>query len=209
MAFIPVNTPLSKRFFDLVLTSIGIVLISPILLLLTILVYVYHGKPIFFMQRRPGYKGAPFLLYKFRTMTNTHDKQGNLLPDEQRLTRFGSFLRSTSLDELPELFNVLRGEMSLVGPRPLLMQYLSRYSPEQARRHNTLPGITGWAQINGRNKLSWDERFQLDLYYVDHWSFWFDLKILILTFWKVVQREGISQKDHATMEEFWGDKKTD
>ena len=209
MTFFPVNTPLSKRLFDLVLTSLGIIFISPVLLLLSILVYIYHGKPILFKQRRPGYKGAPFLLYKFRTMTNTHDKQGNLLPDEQRLTRFGSFLRSTSLDELPELFNVLRGEMSLVGPRPLLMQYLSRYSPEQARRHNTLPGITGWAQINGRNTISWDERFQLDLYYVDHWSFWFDLKILILTFWKVVQREGISQKDHATMEEFWGDKKTD
>jgi len=171
MTLFPVNRPLSKRLLDLVLTSIGIVLISPIFLLLTILVYIYHGKPILFKQRRPGYKGVPFLLYKFRTMTNTHDKQGNLLPDEQRLTRFGSFLRSTSLDELPELFNVLRGEMSLVGPRPLLMQYLSRYSPEQARRHNTLPGITGWAQINGRNKLSWDERFQLDLYYVDHWSF--------------------------------------
>jgi lipopolysaccharide/colanic/teichoic acid biosynthesis glycosyltransferase len=143
-------------------------------------------------------------MYKFRTMRDTRDTEGKLLPDEQRLTRLGRFLRSTSLDELPELFNVVRGEMSLVGPRPLLMQYLERYSPEQARRHEVKPGITGWAQINGRNAISWDEKFALDVWYVDHQSLWLDLKILLLSVWKVVRRDGISAESHATMPEFMG-----
>jgi lipopolysaccharide/colanic/teichoic acid biosynthesis glycosyltransferase len=153
---------------------------------------------------RPGHFGRPFKIYKFRTMTDERDAQGNLLPDAERLTRLGRFLRSTSLDELPELFNILRGEMSIVGPRPLLMQYLDRYSPEQARRHDVLPGVTGWAQINGRNALTWEDKFKLDVWYVDHWSFWLDIKILFLTAWKVIRREGISQPGHATAEKFTG-----
>jgi lipopolysaccharide/colanic/teichoic acid biosynthesis glycosyltransferase len=151
--------------------------------------------------------GKIFLNYKFRTMRNLTDRQGRLLPDAERLTRFGRFLRSTSIDELPELFNVLRGEMSLVGPRPLLVQYLERYTEEQARRHNVLPGLTGWAQINGRNALSWEDKFRLDVWYVDHWSTWLDVKILVLTFWKVIQREGISQEGQATAQEFMGTKR--
>jgi lipopolysaccharide/colanic/teichoic acid biosynthesis glycosyltransferase len=196
--------PLLKRLFDLVLTIPGLVLISPLLLLLALLVWLYHGWPVLFRQPRPGYRGQPFEIYKFRTMTDARDPQGSLLPDSQRLTRLGRFLRSTSLDELPELFNVLRGEMSLVGPRPLLMQYLERYSPEQARRHHVLPGITGWAQVNGRNALTWEDKFRLDVWYVDHWSLGLDLKILFLTFWKWSRREGISQPGHATAEEFKG-----
>jgi lipopolysaccharide/colanic/teichoic acid biosynthesis glycosyltransferase len=197
--------PLSKRIFDLLLTIPGLILISPILLLVAILVRIVHGKPIFFTQVRPGFQGELFTLYKFRTMTDQRDEKGGLLPDEQRLTSLGRFLRATSLDELPELFNVLRGEMSLVGPRPLLIQYLDRYSPEQARRHDVLPGITGWAQINGRNALTWEDKFRLDVWYVDNWSLWLDIKILALTLWKVVKREGISQPGHATAEEFMGD----
>ena len=153
---------------------------------------------------RPGYLGKPFTLYKFRTMRDERDTNGNLLPDELRLTHFGRFLRSTSLDELPELFNVLRGEMSLVGPRPLLMQYLERYNSEQARRHHVLPGITGWSQINGRNALTWEDKFRFDVWYVDHWSIWLDIKILLLTIWKVIKREGINQPGHVTAEEFMG-----
>jgi len=172
---------------------------------LTVLVGVYFGTPIIFRQKRPGYHGKPFWVYKFRTMTNAHDAQHNLLPDEQRITRLGRFLRSTSLDELPELFNVLRGEMSWVGPRPLLMQYLERYSPEHARRHEVLPGITGWAQVNGRNALTWEEKFKLDVWYVDHWSFWLDIRILLLTVVKVLRREGINQPGQATAEEYMGD----
>lgn len=148
--------------------------------------------------------GKSFFIYKFRTMADTRDKNGNLLPDSERLTSFGRFLRSTSLDELPELMNVLRGEMSLVGPRPLLMQYLDRYSPEQFRRHLVLPGITGWAQINGRNDLTWQEKFRLDVWYVDNWSLILDIKIMLISFWKVLKREGISQPGHATAEEFTG-----
>ncbi len=196
--------PLSKRLLDLALTIPGIVLILPILMIIAILVRVYYGAPILFRQIRPGYKGKPFWVYKFRTMTNAHDSLDNLLPDSQRITRLGSFLRSYSLDEFPELINVLRGEMSLVGPRPLLMQYLELYSPEQARRHDVLPGMTGWAQINGRNALTWEEKFKLDVWYVDHWSFWLDIKILLRTFITVLRREGISQPGHATTEEFKG-----
>ena len=162
------------------------------------------GTPVFFRQQRPGLHGEPFTIYKFRTMTDKRDDQGDLLPDAERLTPFGRFLRIASLDELPELVNVLRGEMSLVGPRPLLMQYLERYTPEQARRHEVRPGITGWAQVNGRNALSWENKFELDVWYVDHVSLWLDLKIIALTLWKIVRREGISQPGRATMEEFVG-----
>ncbi len=194
----------SKRLFDVFIAALGLVLLSPLLAILSLLVWVFQGRPILFRQVRPGYKGRPFTVYKFRTMSDRRDPNGNLLPDAERLTPFGRFLRSTSLDDLPQLINVLRGEMSLVGPRPLLMQYLERYSPEQMRRHDVLPGITGWAQVNGRNALSWEEKFRLDVWYVDHWSFWLDMKILLLTIWKVLLREGISQPGHVTMEEFKG-----
>lgn len=194
----------SKRLLDLLITIPGLVLLSPVLLILSILVYVYHGRPILFRHLRPGYKSHPFTLYKFRTMTGQRDKEGNLLPDAERLTRFGSFLRTTSLDELPELFNVLKGEMSWVGPRPLLIQYLDRYTSEQARRHDVYPGITGWAQVNGRNALNWDDKFRLDVWYVDHWSLLLDIKILFLTAWKVIKREGISQEGYTTAPEFMG-----
>jgi sugar transferase EpsL len=203
----PRGIPLAKRIIDLALTGVGMVLISPILLLLAVWVRIAHGSPVLFKQRRPGYRGRPFTVYKFRTMTDARDAQGNLLPDAERLTRLGRFLRSTSLDELPELFNVLRGEMSLVGPRPLLMQYLERYTPEQARRHDMLPGLTGWAQINGRNLLTWEDRFRLDVWYVDNWSLWLDIKILALTLWKAIKREGINPVGQETMPEFMGNSK--
>lgn len=160
------------------------------------------GTPVLFRQKRPGLNGKPFELLKFRTMRDERDENGGLLPDEKRLNGFGLFLRSSSLDELPELLNVLKGDMSLVGPRPLLMQYLERYTPEQARRHEVKPGITGWAQVNGRNALSWEEKFKLDVWYVDNMSLWFDIKIILLTIWKIIKREGISQPGHATAEEF-------
>ncbi len=200
----PPGIPLSKRVFDLALVIPGLILISPMLGLIALLVWINHGRPVFFRQIRPGYRGQPFRVIKFRTMTNAHNKQGILLPDSERLTRLGRFLRSTSLDELPELFPVISGKMSLVGPRPLLMQYLDRYTPEQSRRHNVLPGITGWAQVNGRNILTWEDKFRMDVWYVDNWSVGLDLKILWLTFWKVLKREGISQPGHATAEEFMG-----
>ncbi len=197
-------TYLAKRAFDLVLTIPALVLLAPILITVAILVRIKHGSPIFFSQQRPGVQGKPFTLLKFRTMTNARDENGHLLPDEDRLTSFGQFLRRTSLDELPELLNVVRGDMRLVGPRPLLMQYLDLYTPEQARRHDVRPGITGWAQINGRNALSWEEKFELDVWYVDHASLWLDLKILFVTVWKVVRREGINQEGFATVEYFQG-----
>ena len=198
--------PISKRIFDLILTSLGLIILSPIILLTAILVRIFLGTPVLFRQTRPGYKGTPFTVYKFRTMTDTRDAQGNLLSDDIRLTRFGKFLRSLSLDELPELFNILRGEMSLVGPRPLLMEYLPLYSAEQMRRHDVHPGLTGWAQINGRNAIDWPTRFALDVWYVDHWSFWLDIEILFMSLWKVVQREGINQPGQATIEYFKGNK---
>ncbi len=204
MILFPEGIPIAKRLLDLILTSLGLILLAPILILVAVAVRVDLGAPILFRQTRPGYRGKPFCIFKFRTMRETRDADGNLLPDDQRLTQLGRFLRSLSLDELPELINVLRGEMSLVGPRPLLMQYLERYTPEQARRHNALPGITGWAQINGRNILDWEERFKLDVWYVDHWSFWLDIKILLVTLWKVLKREGISQPGHVSAEEFKG-----
>jgi sugar transferase EpsL len=200
----PPGIPPSKRLFDLTLTTIGLVLISPFLAVLAVLVRTYLGKPVLFRQLRPGYGGKLFAIIKFRTMTDQRDAQGQLLPDGQRLTGLGRTLRAFSLDELPELFNVLRGEMSLVGPRPLLKKYLGRYSAEQARRHTVLPGMTGWAQINGRNALTWEDKFVLDVWYVDHWSFGLDIKILLLTIWKVLTREGISEPGHATAQEFLG-----
>ena len=200
----PPGIPLSKRVLDLALVIPGLILIFPMLGLIALLVWINHGRPVFFRQIRPGYRGQPFGVIKFRTMTNAYNKQGVLLPDSERLTRLGRFLRSTSLDELPELFPVISGKMSLVGPRPLLMQYLGRYTPEQSRRHNVLPGITGWAQVNGRNILTWEDKFRMDVWYVDNWSVGLDIKILWLTFWKVLKREGISQPGHATAEEFMG-----
>jgi lipopolysaccharide/colanic/teichoic acid biosynthesis glycosyltransferase len=189
---------------DLLLVLLGMVIALPLMGLIALAIWLFEGPPVFFCQPRPGYKGRIFKLCKFRTMREAYDANGNLLPDAQRLTPLGRFLRATSLDELPELFNVLRGEMSLVGPRPLLVAYLERYTPEQMRRHDVLPGITGWAQVNGRNALSWEDKFRLDVWYVDHWSLWLDLKILALTVWKVLRREGINQPGQATMEEFMG-----
>lgn len=196
--------PRSKRLFDVFIAVLGLLILAPILLILAFFVRIFHGTPIFFVQTRPGYRGKPFKIRKFRTMTNRSAPDGSLLPDAERLTRFGRFLRSTSLDELPELLNVLRGEMSLVGPRPLLMQYLPLYNDEQMRRHEMLPGITGWAQINGRNAISWQEKFVLDVWYVDNWSFWLDVKILWLTLAKVFKREGISGEGEVTMGVFEG-----
>ncbi|MGI6515166.1 MAG: sugar transferase [Syntrophomonadales bacterium] len=189
---------------DIIISVFGIVLLSPLFLVIFIVVVVCMGFPPIFKQKRPGYLGKPITLYKFRTMTNDRGPDGQFLPDQDRLTRLGRFLRSTSLDELPELFNVLKGDMSLVGPRPLLMQYLDRYTPEQARRHEMKPGITGWAQVNGRNAITWEEKFALDVWYVDNWSLWLDLKILAMTIVKVFKREGISAEGEATMPEFMG-----
>jgi sugar transferase EpsL len=193
-----------KRIIDLIITIPALLLLSPVIGLVAILVRIKLGAPVFFRQERPGLRGRPFFMVKFRTMTDARDATGALKADSERLTAFGRFLRSTSLDELPELWNVVKGEMSLVGPRPLLMRYLERYSPEQARRHEVAPGITGWAQVNGRNALSWDEKFTLDVWYVDHWSVALDFRILWMTVSKVVRREGISQAGEATMEEFRG-----
>ncbi|MBE2233839.1 MAG: sugar transferase [Anaerolinea sp.] len=193
-----------KRLLDVALASAALLLLLPFIGLLALLVRTRLGTPVLFRQRRPGLNGRIFTIYKFRTMTDARDEQGQLLPDAQRLTSFGRFLRSSSLDELPELWNVLRGEMSLVGPRPLLIQYLPRYTPQQARRHEVRPGITGWAQVNGRNALSWEEKFALDVWYVEHVSLRLDVKIVALTVQKIVQREGISQPGQATMEEFQG-----
>ena len=201
---LPKGTPFVKRFFDLVLASLALILLSPLMLLVSIFVSVKLGFPILFRQSRPGLHGQIFTIYKFRTMKNATDSHGNTLPDDQRMTKFGKILRATSLDELPELFNVLKGEMSIVGPRPLLVQYLPLYNAEQARRHDVLPGITGWAQINGRNAITWQEKFNLDVWYVDHWTFWLDLKILALSLVKVLKREGISQPGQATAEPFRG-----
>jgi lipopolysaccharide/colanic/teichoic acid biosynthesis glycosyltransferase len=208
MILFPEGMPLVKRCLDLVLTVIGLVLLSPVLLLIALAIWLKMGNPILFRQQRPGYHGKPFYLLKFRSMTQEKDAQGNLLPDQHRLTALGRFLRSLSLDELPELFNVFQGEMSLVGPRPLLMKYLPLYNPEQARRHHVRPGITGWAQINGRNTLTWEDKFRYDVWYVDRWSFWLDIKILGITVIKVLKREGISQPGHASAEEFTGTGRT-
>lgn len=195
---------LAKRAFDLILATVALITLSPLLAAIALLVRIFLGSPVLFRQVRPGYKARPFTCLKFRTMADIHDANGQLLSDAARLTGLGRFLRSTSLDELPELINVIRGEMSLVGPRPLLMQYLDRYTPEQMRRHDVKPGITGWAQINGRNSASWDQKFAYDVWYVENRGFWLDLKILALTPWKTLKREGISNGEHATMPEFLG-----
>jgi sugar transferase EpsL len=200
----PSRIPLAKRIFDILLMLVLSPVLVPVLLLITVIVAVFLGAPVIFTQERAGYKGRPFTLYKFRSMTNARDRHGNLLPDEKRLTAFGRFLRASSLDELPELWNVLRGEMSIIGPRPLLVSYLPRYNPEQARRHDVLPGITGWAQVNGRNNVSWEIKFALDVWYVDHWSVWLDLSILFKTVVKVFTREGINMPGNATAQEFMG-----
>jgi lipopolysaccharide/colanic/teichoic acid biosynthesis glycosyltransferase len=194
----------NKRLLDLALTIPALILLGPLYVLLGILIRLKLGSPIIFRQQRPGLHSRPFTILKFRTMTDACDSQGNLLPDSERLTPFGRFLRSTSLDELPELINVLKGEMSLVGPRPLLMCYLDRYTPEQMRRHEVKPGLTGWAQINGRNATLWAEKFVLDVWYVDHQSLGLDLKIIALTAWKVLKREGINEQGYVTASEFMG-----
>ncbi len=195
---------MAKRTFDFAVSLVLIALFFPLLLVVALIVYWRIGKPILFVQLRPGKGGRVFKLIKFRTMTGRRDSEGELLPDSDRLNRFGRLLRASSLDELPELFNVLLGNMSLVGPRPLLIQYLDRYTPEQARRHEVRPGITGWAQVNGRNAISWDEKFKLDVWYVDNWSLLLDLRILVMTAWQVLRPSGISQEGQATMEEFMG-----
>ena len=205
VSLFPSGVPRSKRLFDLTAALLGLLLLSPLLLVLAALVRTGLGRPVLFRQQRPGYRGKPFFLFKFRSMRDAHGPDGAPLPDDQRLTRLGRFLRAASLDELPELVNILRGEMSFVGPRPLLMQYLQRYSPEQMRRHDVLPGLTGWAQVNGRNALTWADKFRLDVWYVDHWSFWLDVRILFLTIGAVLRREGISQPGQATAEEFLGE----
>ncbi len=200
--------PTFKRLVDVTVALVALLVFAPLLAALALLIRLKLGTPVLFRQRRPGLHRKPFTLYKFRTMTDERDEQGNLLPDEQRLIRFGRFLRSTSLDELPELWNVIKGDMSLVGPRPLLMEYLPLYTPEQFRRHEVKPGITGWAQVNGRNALTWEEKFKLDVWYVDNQSFWLDMKILFLTICHLIKREGINQPGHVTMEKFMGSNNT-
>ncbi|TMM46381.1 sugar transferase [Colwellia ponticola] len=196
-----------KRLFDFIVALSALLALLPVILIVSILVRIKLGSPILFTQARPGLHCKVFYMMKFRTMLDATDKQGNQLPDDKRMTPFGSFLRSISLDELPGLFNVLKGDMSLVGPRPLLVQYLPLYSKEQARRHNVRPGITGWAQVNGRNAISWEKKFTYDVWYVDNQSFWLDFKILLLTVKKVFVREGISADGEVTMSAFTGSKK--
>lgn len=195
---------LLKRLLDLIGAVLMLVALAPLMAVLALLVRVFLGSPVVFLQARPGLHGRPFKLLKFRTMTNENDAGGQLLPDDKRLTSFGAFLRRTSLDELPELLNVVKGEMSLVGPRPLLMEYLPLYSPRQAQRHAVKPGLTGWAQVNGRNAVSWDQKFELDIWYVEHQSFWLDMRILLRTFWCILDGQGITQPGHATTERFGG-----
>ena len=197
-----------KRAFDLVVAAAALVLLCPVLLIVALLVRIKLGSPVLFCQERPGLDCKLFTLYKFRTMlSTTHDELGNILPEDKRLPPFGLWLRATSLDELPELLNVLKGDLSLVGPRPLMVKYLSRYSPQQNRRHEVKPGITGWAQINGRNNLTWEQKFDYDVWYVDHRSFWLDMKILALTAWQVVCRKDVAKDGHATVDEFMGTSK--
>jgi sugar transferase EpsL len=201
---LPNNTPVWKRAMDVVVAAVGLLVLSPLLVAIGVSTAIFLGRPVLFRQQRPGLGGKPFTLLKFRTMTDRKDPQGNLLDDEARLTRFGLFLRSTSLDELPELWNVLVGDMSLVGPRPLLTSYLTLYTPEQIQRHEVLPGLTGLAQVNGRNTLSWEEKFAYDVYYVNHRSLWLDLKVLMRTIDCVLRRQGISDANHSTMPPFTG-----
>lgn len=200
---------MTKRIFDILISATALTLLLPVLLVIGLIVRIKLGSPVLFKQVRPGQFGKPFEMIKFRSMKEAADDEGNVLPDSQRLTKLGAVLRSSSLDELPGLWNVLRGNMSLVGPRPLLMEYLKLYSPEQFRRHEVRPGITGWAQVNGRNSLSWERKFQLDVWYVDNHSLWLDIKILLLTVKKVFVREGISAEGEATMGKFRGNKEHD
>ncbi|WP_416827840.1 sugar transferase [Ectobacillus polymachus] len=195
-----------KRIIDFVASFIGLILLLPIMIITAFLILINMGKPVIFKQQRPGLNGKPFYLYKFRTMTDKKDSIGKLLPDEKRLTSFGKFLRRYSIDELPQLFNVVKGDMSFVGPRPLLMEYLPLYTPEQARRHEVRPGITGWVQVNGRNAITWEEKFKLDVWYVNNRSLFLDLKILLLTAIIVFKSEGINQAGHATMPVFKGNR---
>ena len=195
---------LRKRIVDLTLSIFALFSLTPLVLIIAVLVRMRVGSPVFFRQERPGLHGRPFTIYKFRTMKDEQDKNGKLLPDGDRLTPLGQFLRKTSMDELPELFNVIKGDMSIIGPRPLLMQYLDRYTHEQARRHEVKPGITGWAQVNGRNAITWEDKFKLDVWYVDNQSLWLDLKIIGLTVWKILKGEGINQPGQTTMQEFIG-----
>jgi len=199
-------TSATKRFFDVCLAGLGLLFLSPVIIVLAVCVFFFVGKSVFFTQVRPGLGGRPFTIWKFRTMTLATSDDGELLPDEQRMTRFGRFLRASSLDELPELFNVVAGDMSLVGPRPLLMEYLPLYTQKQARRHDLRPGITGWAQVKGRNRLTWEEKFELDVWYVDNRSLWLDMKIILLTFVRVFRRDGISHPGQSTMPRFTGSK---
>jgi len=198
---------MSKRPFDIFVSAILLILTAPLIGIIAILIRWILGAPVLFCQWRPGLHEKPFELLKFRTMKDTRDSAGKPLPSAVRLTRLGRGLRFLSVDELPQLWNVLKGDMSLVGPRPLLMEYLDRYSPEQSRRHEVLPGITGWAQVNGRNAISWNQKFELDVWYVDHRNFWLDMKILALTLIKVIKRHGISQDGHVTVPEFQGEQK--
>lgn len=193
-----------KRILDFILSLLAIIILSPVMLIIYILVRIKLGKPAIFKQQRPGKNEKIFTLYKFRTMTDEKDEDGNLLPDEKRLTKFGKMLRSTSLDELPELFNILKGDMAIVGPRPLLVEYLKLYNDEQRKRHNVRPGLTGLAQVSGRNLISWQDRFEKDIYYVNNVTFMNDLKIILVTVKKVIKREGISQDNNVTMEKFKG-----
>ena len=193
-----------KRAFDLILTLVTAIFWLPLLLVVALIVRIKLGAPVFFRQERPGLNGKPFRMVKFRSMTDARDATGNLLPDEDRLPAFGRWLRASSMDELPELFNVLKGEMSLVGPRPLLMQYIPRYNARQARRHEVPPGITGWAQVNGRNAIAWDQKFELDVWYVEHRSLWLDCKIILLTILKLFRRDDVNAPGSATMPEFMG-----
>lgn len=193
-----------KRAFDVIVASAAAIVLAPVMLVVALAIGRHLGRPVLFKQTRPGLDGRPFQMIKFRTMRDAVDASGMPLSDAERLTSFGAFLRSTSLDELPELWNVIRGDMSLVGPRPLLMEYLELYTPEQARRHEVRPGVTGWAQVNGRNAISWEQKFQYDVWYVDNRGFWLDLKILLATARKVVARDGISSASSATMERFRG-----
>ncbi len=197
-----------KRLLDFTLSFLALIILSPVLLVTAVLVRIKLGSPIIFHQERPGKSEKIFRLYKFRSMTDECDENGNLLPDDQRLTRFGQILRSTSLDELPELWNILRGDMSIVGPRPLLVKYLPLYNEEQRHRHDVRPGLTGWAQANGRNAISWEEKFKLDVWYVQHISFWVDVKVIFMTVKKVFCRDGISSETSVTMEEFSGTKES-
>lgn len=198
------STPVSKRIFDLLASTLLLILLSPLMLVLFLLICFRLGWPVIFSQERPGKNGKIFKLFKFRTMHEVYDRHGAPLPDADRLTPLGKFLRSFSLDELPEFINVIKGDMSLVGPRPLLIAYLDRYTPEQARRHEVLPGITGWAQVNGRNAISWEDKFALDVWYVDHWSFWLDIRILFMTLGKALKRESINAPGSASAPEFMG-----